>query len=876
MPSLDDIEMGNSSSSETREVEMADAADSPEAADDENAAYNGHMTSEEVNGKSDDDKDGPINVSENGDSSSDAAPTAAMPSVEPDGGSSPATADEEMASPGQNVNTTSSTKLGNIQPDPEPPTASQSIKMDKEIARLHEVLNEVSPEAAQKVLKEKWRMFLFENYDEAHIAFILRAGLKNSNQTILERVLKDDGAFKDTILKVGMKKPDFVEKVLRKTSAEVIAAQIPEETMDYVIAERFKTVPGKTLIKWLATAERLGYKADDILDEEDESVSPNLPSRDSSVELLDIVPTTYEPAAYGAPYQAHPYPQYPQHPQQPQQPQQQPYLANPHKDPLLVEQERQASLNKQQAQHVQAAIAKNSQASLHRGPGQTPARQEQSRAAVPTGPLMCTLCRRSFPPGGFKGYTYHISKKVCEKVPPSGGYKWKCPDCLSGFTTKQGLDYHCLRKVCVGEGIAPPTPSSVNPYPLPPIVNSNMPPQPPRMGSTPSMPPSRPTYNPTPPTQAPLQSPNTAQVMVSSSQYPSSSGPITQTPQPPVQIPRPPISTPHRGAGRPRIEEEVRYSLSELTPQQRAALDQAIQDAETDCAEKIAAIPLDFSAEERQRRITSINYGNATKKSQIRRAHGVSLRMREKDKQARVAAGISPAASSRIQEFKASSSSAPSGSPPSFSPINDNAATSRPLNGYSGPPQPATAYRQPPPGTATKIFNPMSTQPSGRDVPLTHARQDASSPSGFGILKATAPLSSYGASYHANPEHISNKRKYGSQEPIGVSRNGTPQSLMMEVSAEDAASKFAKGYQKKMAQREREDRGRNGDMSMTEAPRASSSGNTVIAIDISSDSEDVELPIVKSGEADGEAADTPENEPRRSLGPKMARRGGKH
>ena len=834
MPSLEDVEMGNasSSSSEIREVEMEDVDSSSEAAVEsaqpEKAISNGHMTSEEE-GTSDDDESGDMNgdqqttsnssndkprsgeIDQDQEMTQDAADgDPAIPSVEANGSNSPATADEEMTSPALEAppkgNTTSPKSQRNAQADYDLPTASQSIKMDKEIVRLNEVLAEISPEAAQKVLKEKWRMFLFENYDEAHIAFILRAGLKNANGTILERVMKDDGPFKDSLLKHAAKKPGFLEKVLRSTPAETIADHIPEQTLDYIIAERFKTVPGRTLIKWLATAERLGYKADDILDEEDESVSPNVPSRERSVELLDVVPTpTYKQYApqYHQPYP----PQQSSYQPHPQPPPYQPHLAKAYKDPLLVEQERQAVLNTQQAQHVQTAIARSAQSaqasSLRRGPTTTSpsmgpaaaiARQEQhTRAqAVPTGPLICTYCRQSFPQDAFDGYTYHITKKVCEKVPPSGGYKWQCKNCLSGFTTKQGLDYHSLRKVCVGGGIAPPTPmpvsSSVGPHPiLPPI--SSMISQPPRTGSAPIYPPSRPPmYAPPPPSQAPV---------VPSSQP---MRPIAQTPQAPVQIPRPPLATP-RGPGRPKKPEPIRHSPSELTPEKRAALEKAIQDAEDETAEKIAAIPKEWNDEERQRRITSINNANATKKSQIRRAHGVSLRMREKDKMARVAAGISPLASSRIQEFRASHSPAASPPAPSFSPVNGKTST------YSGPPQPDTSYRAPPPSAAARVYNPMSSQPSGNDVPLTHARQDNSARSGFGVLKATTPShatsDSYASSSALATHQVNNKRKHGSQEPIG-SQNGTPTLSMMEVSTQDAAAKFAKGYQKKLADRERE------------------------------------------------------------------------
>ncbi|KAL5316362.1 hypothetical protein ACEPPN_015407 [Leptodophora sp. 'Broadleaf-Isolate-01'] len=71
-------------------------------------------------------------------------------------------------------------------------------------------------------------MTFFENYDEA-----LRAGLKNSNTCTLQRVLKDEAIFRDTLLEVAAMEPGFWEKALRKASANQIAAHVSEKTVDY-------------------------------------------------------------------------------------------------------------------------------------------------------------------------------------------------------------------------------------------------------------------------------------------------------------------------------------------------------------------------------------------------------------------------------------------------------------------------------------------------------------------------------------------------------------------------------------------------------------------------------------------------------------------
>ncbi|CZT06455.1 uncharacterized protein RAG0_12157 [Rhynchosporium agropyri] len=903
MPTLEDVEMGNSSSSEVREVEMEGAGLASEQGAVESllpgVASNGHVASDEVNGKSGHGMSKASNDYQETKRTSSNGHVDVDPSAKQDGSQPPGTAHEEMTSPAAGVgrsaenNAEPSKGEKNAGPIHEPPPAVQSIKMEKEIARLHEVLAEVSPQAAQKVLKEKWRMFLFEDYNEAHIAFILRAGLKNSNQEILDRVLKDEGGFKDNLLKTVIKKPEFVEKVLKKTPPEIIAASISESALDHMMAERFKTVPGKTLIKWLATAGRLGYKADDILDEEDESVSPALPSRETSVEIIGAMPITRAQGQYHPQYQppphlqvhSHPRP-YPLPPTQPYRPPPQsypqpppprpqflPHLANLYKDPLLMEQERQALLNNQQAQDVQVARARYAQASQkqlrnsnqgppHPGPpnpvpsaAAVRAPHEQtvrSPTDVPTGPLMCTLCQRSFPPGSFDGYTYHITKKVCEKEPPASGYKWSCPNCLSGFTTKQGLDYHNARKVCNDDDIAPATPL------VPPNEKTSS-------TSTPTLP-HPPMHMSGPPSQ--LQAP---------SQLPSSQA-LTRPPgavaQPAVQSSRPDMFTPRRGPGRPK-KENIRHSPSELTPEKRAAMEKAIADAEADTAEKIAALASsEYSEEARQRRTTSLTNAIATRKSQIRKSFGVSLRMRETDKQARLAAGIgSLSGPSRIREFDAPSSVSPGVSPPasSFSPINGNSNTSRPSaslpsDGYTGPSSQGP-YRIPAYDSAIRS--------NGHESPLRAVQtSDGASPSGYGVLKASGP-SPYPGYY---PPTVNNKRKYGSQEPHLRADGATPQmSMMMEVSTEDAASKFEKGYKKKMADREERDREhheRARDVNMTDAP--ASAPKEKISIEISSsDSEEVESDVVKSVEDDHGVEENVE--PRKiSVGPGMARREGKH
>jgi hypothetical protein len=234
-----------------------------------------------------------------------------------------------------------------------------STKLDKEIARLNEVLAETSAEAAQRIMRQHWRVFLFDQYNEDHISFILRAGLKNSNFSIIERVFKDEAAFKDSLISVISKKRSVITNVLKNATYREVLDLMSESVLDRALSERVKNVPAKELIRWLAEADRLGYSLDDILNEEDESVLPNVPSRpqtsDEDTEMTDGIDSR-------------------------------PHidLALPYRDTLLAEQERNAAALRQQGLQ-----------------GRVVAPQLPPHVGAP---LACSHCHQQF--NDYSGYNY--------------------------------------------------------------------------------------------------------------------------------------------------------------------------------------------------------------------------------------------------------------------------------------------------------------------------------------------------------------------------------------------------------------------------------------------------------------------------------------
>lgn len=108
---------------------------------------------------------------------------------------------------------------------------------------------------------------------------------------------------------------------------------------------------------------------------------------------------------------------------------------------------------------------------------------------------------------------------------------------------------------------------------------------------------------------------------------------------PMLKIPRPPLRTPAAPKNVQLMSNSLpdgsRQSLSELSPEKRGALELALQRIDEKYAADQAAIPNDWPQSKIEARLISLKNGNASRKSQVRKQFGVTLRMRDKDKEAK-------------------------------------------------------------------------------------------------------------------------------------------------------------------------------------------------------------------------------------------------
>jgi len=651
-------------------------------------------------------------------------------------------------------------------------TSTDSIKFDKEVAQLKEQLADASPKALQKVLRDRWRDFLFEGAGLHHITFVIRALLKNATPEILDRA-GEELIFKGGLLEAATHDTKVIDTVIRNADAGNLLASLSTPTIDAVVADRLKTVPAKTLIRWMAENDRLGYQLDDIIDD-GESVSPNVKippdGDDDDVTMTNGVQTQVQNTQPPAPPHA-----YAQAPSQvpPQGPQQPPPHFNgfpPGTHSMNGHPPAAWSNNP-----IEAARERERHAESLRLQGLEYMQMQQGPASPSIERMQCPSCHYFF--FDVAGFNYHVNKKICHKEP--NGYKFSCTRCYQGFSTKQGQEYHCKKEVCASNDTPP-------------------------FRESPSRQLQREATASTRPSTQAIPAPAPAPAPASNSTAPA---PVLQSqnspyPQP---IPRPPFTTPSSSRREPASD--IRQSPSELPPEKLAALNQELADEDARHARAVAqAATLDPI--ERANKLVSLKNGTASKKSQIRKKYGVSLRLRDKDKAARLAATTTtPPPTQRMNSNYISSPlptrvvSAAAASPPTtgFSPINAAQRNGPSPNGTPGgsplPPASYPAPQRPPLAPA----NP----------PLRHAQADRNSDSGFGMLVSShpryAPQNQMTTSTFAEQQRNGKRRRSEDDNEGRQSRRSSPYFTaantvprapsrpnlsMMQVSAEDAASKY--------------------------------------------------------------------------------------
>ncbi|UQC79333.1 uncharacterized protein CLUP02_04812 [Colletotrichum lupini] len=297
-----------------------------------------------------------------------------------------------------------------IQQETQPASAQHTGKVDKnkrfqdDYARLSAAIQESDPDAVRRAIRDNHPKCLLGSH--YHLAFLMNVTMHQADVGIFQRAVRDFGA---RFLEAG--KHELINAMTTADIDEVadkILAKASDTFLDRALIARLPTIQARRLVNALARAERLGYDAADIV--ENEHVIPSLPGN--------------APAAPA---------------QQQQQQQHQPL----------------------QQQHQVALARTNSFKSVNQMP-ELPA--QPLEPADPANP-QCLYCHRTFP--GVSAYQHvsdglicdvgqadrqqHVKKKICVKTAPlskSTSEAYVCPHCAQRFGGMAGLVYHRLNKVC--------------------------------------------------------------------------------------------------------------------------------------------------------------------------------------------------------------------------------------------------------------------------------------------------------------------------------------------------------------------------------------------------------------------------------------------
>ncbi|RKF56780.1 putative c2h2 and c2hc zinc finger [Erysiphe neolycopersici] len=155
----------------------------------------------------------------------------------------------------------------------------ENLQLQKEVHQLRAVLSQTSVKATQLVLGHQWRDLQFNDLDENSMSSVCQNVLKNVDISVLRKAFQNESLFESSICDFLCQKKQIITRVLKSVTCDQLSSLVPESTLNKTLAERIKYVPARDLINWLASADRLGYKPDDILDD-DELVTPNKTSQD--------------------------------------------------------------------------------------------------------------------------------------------------------------------------------------------------------------------------------------------------------------------------------------------------------------------------------------------------------------------------------------------------------------------------------------------------------------------------------------------------------------------------------------------------------------------------------------------------------------------
>ncbi|KAI0143594.1 hypothetical protein GGR57DRAFT_483355 [Xylariaceae sp. FL1272] len=137
-------------------------------------------------------------------------------------------------------------------------------RFDRDFALLSDDIRQCCPEAIRRIVRDNWEKCVMGS--DFHSAFLLNAVIHHASGNITRRAVRDFG--RNLVKDARSEIANHFSTVDIDEIGDTLLSKCSDRLLDKAMELRLKTIDARSLINALARAERLGYEANDILDDQ--------------------------------------------------------------------------------------------------------------------------------------------------------------------------------------------------------------------------------------------------------------------------------------------------------------------------------------------------------------------------------------------------------------------------------------------------------------------------------------------------------------------------------------------------------------------------------------------------------------------------------
>ncbi|KAI1261109.1 hypothetical protein F5Y18DRAFT_216164 [Xylariaceae sp. FL1019] len=147
---------------------------------------------------------------------------------------------------------------------PEVDHSLHTPRFDRDLALLSDDIRQCRPEAIRRIVRDNWEKCVMGS--EFHSAFLLNAVIHHASGNITRRAVRDFG--RNLVKDARSEIADHLSTADIDVIGDTLLSKCSDHFLDKAMELRLKSIDARSLINALARAERLGYEANDILDDQ--------------------------------------------------------------------------------------------------------------------------------------------------------------------------------------------------------------------------------------------------------------------------------------------------------------------------------------------------------------------------------------------------------------------------------------------------------------------------------------------------------------------------------------------------------------------------------------------------------------------------------